>query len=135
MLASKKHAETEFKRVEKSMLDGRDELLAHAGREYENMVILKAEKNCAEKHVRDVEKREESLPKERVDILERYTEERAQKEEEIVKLNDQVIKLEENTARLLDSKEHAETEFKQVDKSMLEERDELLTHLTENKSQ
>ena len=52
-----------------------------------------------------------------------------------MKLNDQVIKLEENTARLLASKEHAETEFKQVEKSMLEERDELLAHLTENKYQ
>ena len=52
-----------------------------------------------------------------------------------MKLNDQEIKLEENTARLMSSKEHAEIEFKQVEKSMLEERDELLSHLTENKSQ
>ena len=48
------------------------------------MVILKAEKNCAEKHVRDVEKREESLLKERDDLLERCTEERAQTSEQRV---------------------------------------------------
>ena len=50
----------------------------------ENMVILKSEKDCAEKHVRDVERREESLLKEKYDLLESSTEERAQKEEEIV---------------------------------------------------
>ena len=48
-----------------------------------------------------------------------------------MKLNDQVIKLEENTARLLASKEHAETEFKQVEKSILEERYDFLALLTE----
>ena len=44
----------------------KDELLAHST-EYkaqkakleENMVTLRAEKDCAEKHVRDVEKRED----------------------------------------------------------------------------
>ena len=62
------------------------------------MVILKAEKDCAEKHVRDVEKREESLLKERDGLLECSTEERAQKEEEIVKLNEQMINLEERVS-------------------------------------
>ena len=38
------------------------------------MVTLRAEKDCAEKHVRDVEKREESLLKERDNILENSTE-------------------------------------------------------------
>ena len=131
LLASKEHAETEFKRMEKSMLEERDELLAHltenkAQKEKleENMVTLRAEKDCVEKHVRDVEKREESLLKERYDLLERSTEERAQKEEEIVKLNEQVIKLEERVASLLASKEHAETELSRVEKSMLKDRDE-----------
>ena len=131
LLASKKHAETEFKRVEKSMLEGRDELLAHLTEKKseqakleENIVMLRSENNCAEKHVRDVEKREESLLKERNDLLERSTEERAQKEEEIVKLNDQIIKLEEGVASLLASKEHAETELSRVEKSMLKDRDE-----------
>ena len=59
-----------------------------------------------------MERREESFLKGKYDLLESSTEERAQKEEEIVKLNEQVIKLEENVARLLDIKEHAETEFK-----------------------
>ena len=66
--------------------------------------------------------------KERNDRLERSTEERAQKEEEIVKLNEQISKLDERVASLLASKEHAETEFMSVEKSMLEERDELLAH-------
>ena len=92
------------------------------------MVILKAEKNCAEKHVRDVEKREESLLKERNDLLERSTEDRSQREEEIVKLNEQMIKLEERVSTSLASKEHAKTELSRVAKSMLEERDELLAH-------
>ena len=39
---------------------------------------------------------------------------------EIVNLNEKVIKLEEGVATILDGKEHAETEFKQVKKSMLE---------------
>ena len=71
--------------------------------------------------------------KERDDILERSTEERAQKEEEIVKLNEQMIKLEENVSTLLVSNEHAETEFKKVEISMLDEIDTLLAHLTEKK--
>ena len=41
-----------------------------------------------------------------------------------MKLNEQMIKLEERVAILLASKEHAETEFKRVEKSMLEEIDE-----------
>ena len=81
----------------------------------ENMFILKAEKDCAEKYVRDAEKREESLLKERYDRLERYSEERAQKEEEIVKLNEQVIKLEERVSTSLASKERAETELMKVE--------------------
>ena len=72
-------------RVGKSMLKERDEFLAHSKAQQakleENMVILKAEKDCAEKHVRDVERREESLLKEKDDLLERSTEERSQKEE------------------------------------------------------
>ena len=84
LLASKKHAETEFKRVDKSMLEGRDELLAHITENKseqanleDNMVMLRSENSCAEKHARDVEKRDESLLKERNDILEHSTEERA----------------------------------------------------------
>ena len=87
------------------MTEGRDELLAHLTEKKseqanleENIVMLRSENNCAEKHVRDVEKREESLLKERNYLLERSTEERAQKEEETVKLNDQIIKLEEGVA-------------------------------------
>ena len=99
------------------------------------MVTLRVEKDCAEKHIRDVEKREESLLKERDDLLENSTEERSQKKEEIVKLNEQVIKLEENTARFLASEEHGETELTRLEKAMMEERDELLAHFTENKSQ
>ena len=87
------------------------------------MVTLRAEKDSAEKHVRDVEKREESFLKEIDDLLENSTEERAHKEEEIVKLNEQVIKMEERVSRLLDTKEHAETELTRVEKSMLEEGD------------
>ena len=45
------------------------------------MVILKADKVCADKHVRDVEKREDSLLKERYALLERSTEDRSQREE------------------------------------------------------
>ena len=53
----------------------KDELLAHST-EYkakkakleENMVTLRADKDCAENNVRDVKKREESLLKERDDI-------------------------------------------------------------------
>ena len=44
------------------------------------MVILKAEKDCTEKHVRYMVKREVSLLKERYDILERSTEDRSQRE-------------------------------------------------------
>ena len=84
------------------------------------MVTLRVEKDCAEKHIRDVEKREESLLKERNDLLECSDKERVQKEVEIVKLNEKVTKLEEGVATLLAGKEHAETEFKQVKKSMLE---------------
>ena len=73
------------------------------------MVTLKAEKDCAEKYVRDVEKRDNSFLKERNDLLVRSTEERAQKEEEVVKLNEQMINLEERVSTLLASKEHAET--------------------------
>ena len=82
------------------MLKERDEFLAHStahqAKLEENMVILKAEKYCAEKHVRDVERREESLLKEKDYLLESSTEERAQKEEKIVKfneLNEQIINL------------------------------------------
>ena len=64
--------------------------------------------------------------KERDDLLECSNEERTQKEEEIVKLNEQMIKLEENVAILLTSKEHAETELMRVGKSMLKERDEFI---------
>ena len=71
--------------------------------------------------------------KERDYILECFTEKRAQKEEEIMKLNEEMIKLEERVSILLASKEHAETEFMRVKKSMLEDRDELLAHLTEKK--
>ena len=70
----------------------------------ENMVILKSEKDCADKHVRDVEMREESLLKERDDLLERSTKDRSQREEEIVKLNEKVIKLEERVSTSLASK-------------------------------
>ena len=77
------------------MLEERDEFLAHSKYQQakleENSVTLKAEKAHAEKHARDVEKREESLLKEKYDLLERSTEEIAQKEEEIVKLNEQMI--------------------------------------------
>ena len=66
-------------------------------------------------------------------LLENSTEERSQKEEEIVKLNEQVIKLEESTARFLASEEHGETELTRVEKAMLKERDELLAHFTEIK--
>ena len=76
-LASEDHGETELTRAEKEMLEERDELLAHftenkAQKENleEIMIILKAENDCTEKHVRDVEKREESLLKERDDLLE-----------------------------------------------------------------
>ena len=41
-----------------------------------------------------------------------------------MKLNEQMIKLEEGVASLLASKEHAETELSRVEKSMLKERDE-----------
>ena len=92
------------------------------------MVILKAEKDCAEKPVRDVEKREESFLKEIDDLLERSTEDISQIEEEIVKLNDQMINLEERVSTSLASKEHAETELSRVDKSTLEERDELISY-------
>ena len=90
------------------------------------MVMLRSENNSAEKHVRDVEKREESLLKERYYILERSTEERSQREEEIVNLNEQMIKLWERVSTSLASKEHAETELLRVEKSILEERDGLL---------
>ena len=56
----------------------------------------------------------------------RCTDERAQKEEDSVKLNEQVIKLEGRVSTLLASKEHAKTKLMNVEKSMLEERDELL---------
>ena len=141
-LASKEQVETELTRVGKSMLKDRDKFLAHSKDQQakleENMVILKADRDCAEKHVRDVKRREESLPKEKYDLLESSTEERAQKEEESVKLNElneQMINLEERVSTLLGSKKNAETEFKRVEKSMLEGRDELLAHLTENKSE
>ena len=58
--------------VEKSILEGIDELLAHLtenkseqAKLEENIVMLRSENNCAEKHVRDVEKREESCFKKR----------------------------------------------------------------------
>ena len=58
LLASKEHAETELMIVGKSMLKERDEFLAHSKAQQakmeENMVIMKAEKDCADKHVRDV---------------------------------------------------------------------------------
>ena len=41
-----------------------------------------------------------------------------------MKLNDQIIKLEEEVASLIASKEHADTELSRVDKSMLKDRDE-----------
>ena len=63
------------------------------------------------------------------------TEGRAQREEIIVKLNEQVIKLEENTARFLASEEHGWTALTRVEKAMLEKRDELLAYFTENKYQ
>ena len=111
LIANKEYAETKLSRVEKLMLEEIYELLARSKAQQakleENIVTLRAEKDCAEKHVRYVEKREESLLKEINDLMECSTEERSQKEEEIVKLNEQVIKLEENTARLLASKEHA----------------------------
>ena len=106
-------------KVDKSILEEGDELLAHSKAQHakleENTVILKAEKDCAEKHVRDVEKREGLFLKEKYDILECSTEERAQKEEEIVKLNEQVRMLEESVAIILASKEHAETESMKVE--------------------
>ena len=78
LLASKEHAETELMRLGKSMLKERDEFLAHSKAQQtkleENMVILKVEKDCAEKHVRDVDRREESLLKGKDDILESSTE-------------------------------------------------------------
>ena len=130
LLTSKEHAETELMRVGKSMLKERDEFLDNSkvqqAKLEDNMVILKAEKDCAEKHVRYVERREESFLKGKYDLLESSTEERAQKEEETVKLNDlneKMIKLEERVSTLLASKKHAETEFKRVEKSMLEGRD------------
>ena len=52
-----------------------------------------------------------------------------------MKLNEQVIKLEESTARFLASEEHGETELTRVEKAMLEERYELIAHFTENKAQ
>ena len=61
MLDINEHDETELMNVEKSMMEGRDELLAHLTENKaeqanleENMVILKSENDCAEKHVRDV---------------------------------------------------------------------------------
>ena len=45
-----------------------------------------------------------------------------------MKLDEQMIKLEENVVILLASKEHAETELMRVGKSMLKERDEFLAH-------
>ena len=117
------------------MLEERDEMLAHLTENNseqekleDNMVILRSENDCVEKHVRDVEKSDESLLKNRNYLLESSTEERAQKEEEIVNLNEQIIKLEEWVSILLASKEHAETEVSRVEKSMLEERDQLLAH-------
>ena len=81
LLASKEHAETELKRVEKSMLEDRDELLAHltekkAQKENleENLVSLRAEKDLAEKNFRDVEKIEESLLRENDSVLDSYEE-------------------------------------------------------------
>ena len=76
LLDSNEYDETELMNVEKSMLEEKDELLAHltetrfeqANLE-ENMVILKAEKNCAEERVRYVEKKDESLLKEINDLL------------------------------------------------------------------
>ena len=80
------------------------------------MVTLRVEKDCDEKHIIYVEKREESLLKERNDLLECSDKERVQKEVEIVKLNEKVTKLEEGVATFLAGKEYAETEFKQVKK-------------------
>ena len=45
-------------------------------------------------------------------------------------INEQVIKLEENTALFLASEEDGETELTRVEKAMLEERSELLAHFT-----
>ena len=77
-LSSEEHGDTELTRVEKAMMEERDELLAHYKAQQakleENIVTLRAEKDCAEKHVRDVEKREESLLKERDHLLECSTE-------------------------------------------------------------
>ena len=116
LLASKEHAETEFKQVEKSMLEERDELLDHSKAQQEkleeNMVILKYDNDCVEKHVRDMNKREESLLKEIDDLLERSTEERAQKEEEILKLNEKIIKLEERVSTSLAMNESGEINAK-----------------------
>ena len=59
----------------------KDELLAHStenkaqkAKLEENMVTLRSEKDCAEKHDRYVEKRDESFMKERDDPLENSTE-------------------------------------------------------------
>ena len=87
------------------------------------MVTLRVEKDCAEKHIRDVEKIGESFLKERNGLLECSDKKRVQKEVEIVKLNEKVTKLEEGVATFMAGKGHAETDFKQVKKSMLEERD------------
>ena len=67
----------------------------------ENSVTLRAEKAHAEKQDRDVEEREESFLKGKYDLLERSTEERAQKEEGIVKINEQVTKLDERVSTSL----------------------------------
>ena len=59
------------------MLEERNELLAHSKNQQanleENMVTLKSEEDCAEKHVRDVENREESLLKEIYNLSEPST--------------------------------------------------------------
>ena len=54
--------------------------------------------------------------KEKFDLLERSTEDRSQREEEIVKLNEKMIKFEERVSTSLASKEHAETELSRVEK-------------------
>ena len=71
LIANKEYAETKLSRVDKLMLEEIDELLAHLTENKsqkekleENMVTLRAEKYLAEKHIRDVEKIEESLLKE-----------------------------------------------------------------------